>query len=64
MRAEGEIKKNSVLLQKMNRTDIISGDASLTPADLENLGKLKDKQKKLAVSQIRIDSVLMMLRDF
>jgi hypothetical protein len=54
----------AVLLEKTSRTDVISGEASLSEHETQNLQKFKHILRQLNDSQVRIADMIMLLRDW
>ncbi|KAK5667797.1 RNA polymerase III subunit C82 [Batrachochytrium dendrobatidis] len=64
LRRTKELLDRTLLLEKTNRSDVLSGEAQLTTTDQENLAHLNTVLKKLHISEMRIDQMVMLLRDF
>ena len=64
LRRQSELEKRSILLQKTQRTDILAGEAHLSPQELKKLQELESVLKKLHTSQMRLDGLVLKLRDY
>lgn len=64
IRRQVELERRAIVLQKAQRSDILSGEASLSEADLKNLDGLKRSLKQMNTAMSRIDNMIMLLRDY
>jgi hypothetical protein len=64
LRQEFEIQCRKLLLQKANRSDILSGEAHLSETELKKLEELDQILRQLSIQVMRIDGMLMKLRDY
>ena len=62
-RYKKEITARKVLLDKMKRIDVASGQAKLTENDEKELSILKKIETKIRISEIRLEAMILILRD-
>lgn len=63
LRREAELEKKRDLLEKSRRTDIQTGEASLSPGELEGIAKVNEILHRIGVAIARLDELCMVLRD-
>jgi hypothetical protein len=64
LRRQVELERRSIVLKKAQRSDIVSGEAALSEGDVENLKTMERILKQMQASMARIDSIVMLLRDY
>ena len=62
-RIRKEIDTRKILLDKMKRLDVVSGQAKLTETDKKELAVLEKIETTIRISELRLESTIMMLRD-
>lgn len=58
-----ELEARARLLEKTQRLDVLSGEAKLTEGDLRSIEKLNTVLSRLKAAEIRLDRMLLILRD-
>jgi hypothetical protein len=64
LRQDYEKERLQLLIQKSNRSDILSGEASLSEGEIKKLQELDQVLMKMDVQIKRIDSMVQKLRDY
>jgi hypothetical protein len=59
-----ETGNRSLLLEKAQRSDVVSGEAKLSEQEQTQLDALKRIQHRLKCAELRYDRLLMVLRDY
>lgn len=62
-RLKKEMNARQILLDKMKRLDVVSGQAKLTENDHKELLILEKIETKIRISEMRLESMIMILRD-
>ena len=57
------METRKILLDKMKRLDVVSGQAKLTETDKKELEVLEKIETIIRISELRLESTIMILRD-
>lgn len=63
LRREAELERKKGLLEKSKRSDILSGEASLAPQEIESIERVNVVLERIGVGIARLDELCMIMRD-